>query len=57
MKDTYEVLEDLKKFALGLNAEDCIDKSIKECPCNACRIINWIVNEQAELTQKTGRKG
>ena len=47
--NTYNVLEELKLFTLGLNGEDCIDSAIRNCDCDACRIVNWIVNKQKEL--------
>ena len=53
-KDVYEalilekeeVLEKIKKFALGLNGETHVDKAIRNCPCDACRIINLIIEEE-----------
>ena len=41
-----KVLEDLKLFALGLNGEDHVDTAIKNCPCDACRIIKKIIEEE-----------
>jgi len=53
-KDVYEalileredILERLKKFALGLNGEAHIDTAIKNCKCDACQIVNWIIEEE-----------
>lgn len=49
-KDTIDVLEELKTFTLGLNGEDHVDDAIKRCPCDACRIVNWICNKEKELS-------
>jgi len=53
MKDTYDILDELKSFALGLNGEDHVDEVIKKCPCDTCKVVNWIVNKQKEITAKT----
>jgi len=54
MGDTYDVLEELKLFALGLNDEDHVDETIKNCPCDACRIVDWIIEKQKWFV-KTGQ--
>lgn len=40
------ILEELKSFALGLNGEDHVDTAIKNCPCDACRIVKRIIEEE-----------
>ena len=51
MEDTYEVLEDLKRFALGLNGEDHNDEAISRCKCDACQIVNQIIKKQRKLKE------
>lgn len=54
-KDVYEALKiekddilgRLKDFALGLNGEDHIDVAIKNCKCDACQVVNWIIKEES----------
>lgn len=45
-KIQQDVLEELKSFALGLNGEDHVDTAIKNCPCDACRIVKKIIEEE-----------
>lgn len=46
LKGKEDTLEKIKKFALGLNGETHVDKAIKDCPCDACRIVNLIIEEE-----------
>jgi len=43
-----DVLERLKKFTLGLNGETHVDNAIKNCKCDACQVVNWIVKEECK---------